>query len=418
MTRSLPPTLARLTPLSPAHPPVPLDSGYLSNSPFMLNVPHAQTGLTTVGLQCSVPQPSLSSSSRITVTPAAVPGYSLKLGLTPAGMETSFTYSLNSAVDPNFAALGGWAQPEVDIANTASPSNDYKTDFFTFLGIRRVFADDSTTAAPLRDATADGIPCPLPHTPLFPAPPCHPSLPSPLGTFTDGNNTAIINGYPHLFLPCNQIAVNTSLLTQAAGNYAALPLYALLWTMTPANVVSTCTAFNAATLSSGTVAAPLGTVALDFGLNYSPFGGRTAAVVEVASAPHIAFIPGSCTGAGCSFPFPGSTFNVSAPVNASTWTSSPSCTGSGGVYTSTYQGTAVTTVVTAAPLPTPPPGPPSSTPFPVTIKGAVAWLAVLTIVFSLWLIGSLSAWVVKTVGAAKEQVQAASSSAKDVTEEV
>ena len=154
---------------------MPLDSGYLSNSPFMLNVPHAQTGLTTVGLQCSVPQPSLSSSTRITVTPAEVPGYSLKLGLTPAGMETSFTYSLNSANDPNFATLAGWAQPAVDIANPASPPNDYKTDFFTFLGIRRVFADDSTTAAPLRDATGPGdarslgpwIVCPWPHTHPF-----------------------------------------------------------------------------------------------------------------------------------------------------------------------------------------------------------------------------------------------------------
>jgi hypothetical protein len=223
------------------------------------------------------------------------------------------------------------------------------------------------------------------------------------------NTTAIINGYPHIFVPCTQIAVNTTQLLAQAGNYATLQLYALMWTITPATVVSTCTTFNAATLSTGTVAAPVGTVTLDFGLNYSPFGGRTAVVVEVAGAPHIAFIPGNCSGAGCSYPFPGTTFNVSAPVNVSTWTSSPSCTSSGGVYTSTYQGTVVTTVVTAAPLPTPAPGPPSSTPFPVTIKGAVAWLAVLTIVLSLWLIISLSAWAVKVVGAAKEQVQAASS---------
>ena len=225
---------------------------------------------------------------------------------------------------------------------------------------------------------------------------CHiRSLPSPLGTFTDVNTTAIINGYPHIFFPCNQIAVNTSLLTQANGNYTALPLYALLWTMTPANVVSTCTAFNAATLSSGNVTAPVGTITLDFGLSYSPFAGRNASVVEIASAPHIAFIPSNCTGAGCSYPFPGSTFNVSAPISVATWTSSPSCTGM-------YQGTLGTTVVTAAPAPTPAP---TSTPFPVTIRGAVAWLVVLTVVFSLWLIASLSGWVIKTVSAAKEQVQ-------------
>lgn len=59
---------------------VPLDSGYLSNSPFMLNVAHAQTGLSTVGLQCKVPQPgSLNTASKIvtggiTVTPAEAAG--------------------------------------------------------------------------------------------------------------------------------------------------------------------------------------------------------------------------------------------------------------------------------------------------------------------------------------------------------
>ena len=124
---------------------MPLDSGYLSNSPFMLNAPHAQAGLTTVGLQCTTPQPSLSSGTRISVTPAEVPGYSLKLGLTQAGMETSFTYSLNSAADSQFSTLGGWAQPEMDEVNTASPANDYKTDFYTFLGIRRVAAGSPTT---------------------------------------------------------------------------------------------------------------------------------------------------------------------------------------------------------------------------------------------------------------------------------
>ena len=238
---------------------------------------------------------------------------------------------------------------------------------------------------------------------------CHiRSLPSPLGTFTDVNTTAIINGYPHIFFPCTEIAVNTTLLAQANGNYTSLQLYALLWSMTPANVVSTCTTFGAQTFTSGNVTAPVGNITLDFGLSYSPFAGRNASVLEIASAPHIAFIPSNCTGAGCSYPFPGSTFNVSAPVNASTWTSSPSCTVNGGKYTSTYQGTVGTTVVTAAPLPTSPPGPPSSKPFPVTIRGAVAWLVVLTAVFSLWLIASLATWVIKTVGTAKEEVQAAS----------
>ena len=126
---------------------VPLDSAYLSNSPFMLNVPHAVSGLTTVGLQCLVPQPSLSSGTRITVTPAEVAGYNLQLGLTSQGMETSFTYSLNSANDPNFSTLGGWAQPAVDIANPASPSNDYKTNFFVFIGMRCV---SQSTGQPFR----------------------------------------------------------------------------------------------------------------------------------------------------------------------------------------------------------------------------------------------------------------------------
>jgi len=241
----------------------------------------------------------------------------------------------------------------------------------------------------------------VPHTswPLFP------SLPSPLGTFTDPNSTAIINGYPHVFFRCNEIAVNTTQLAQAAGNYANLQLYALLWTMTPANVVSTCTTFGTANPSTGTVASPIGNVTLDFSFPYSPFGGRSAMVLEIASAPHIAFIPGNCMGAGCAYPFPGSVFNVSAPVTVSTWTSSPSCTGSSGSYTSVYQGTAVTTVVTSVPMPNPPPSPTVSKPFPVTIRGAVAWLVVLTVVFSLWLIISLASWAIKTVGAATEQAK-------------
>jgi hypothetical protein len=41
----------------------------------------------------------------------------------------------------------------------------------------------------------------------------------------------------------------------------------------------------------------------------------------------------------------------------------------------------------------------------VTIRGAVAWLVVLTVVFSLWLIVSLASWAIKTVGAATEQVK-------------
>jgi hypothetical protein len=70
-----------------------------------------------------------------------------------------------------------------------------------------------------------------------------------------------------------------------------------------------------------------------------------------------------------------------------------------------YQGTAVTTVVTSVPVPAPPPSPTASKPFPVTIRGAVAWLIVLTVVFSLWLIISLANWAIKTVGAAEEQTK-------------
>jgi hypothetical protein len=70
-----------------------------------------------------------------------------------------------------------------------------------------------------------------------------------------------------------------------------------------------------------------------------------------------------------------------------------------------YQGTAVTAVVTSVPVPAPPQSPTASKPFPVTIRGAVAWLIVLTVVFSLWLVISLANWAIRAVDAAVEQTK-------------
>ena len=46
---------------------VPLDGGYLSNSPFLLNVPHSSAGYNTIGLQCTVP-------AGFSATPQQIPG--------------------------------------------------------------------------------------------------------------------------------------------------------------------------------------------------------------------------------------------------------------------------------------------------------------------------------------------------------
>ena len=298
-------------------------------------------------------------------------------------LQTSFTYSLNSANDPTFP--NGWAQPEKDEVN-GQGGPDYKTDFFTCAR-----APDRS----LNRSLCSSCSLLLNHSSFIGM-----SLPSPLGAFTDPSQTAIINGFPHVFFQCAQITVNTSSLLAVNGNYSSLPLYALLWWLTPANVVATCGTYN--NTFTGTTAAPLPpALALDFGSPYSPFGGRSAAVVEVASAPHIAFIPANCVGAGCAPPFPSTPFvnaatpTVSSPISVASWTPSPSCNAlPGGGYASAYQGTlGVVAVGNGTALSPPPPAAaqPPPPPFALSARAFTAWLISLTVVLSCVVVAALCA---------------------------
>ena len=141
-----------------------------------------------------------------------------------------------------------------------------------------------------------------------------------------------IGGYPHLYFQCAEVTVASSLVLNANGyaaviaasfNASTTPLHTLLWWATPANVVSACNQW-----SPNSVAGPI--FQLDPQSSTSPatsctswpcsvaapFGRAYANVDELASAPHIGFIPNNCwtapggPSAGCVVPFYGATFQV------------------------------------------------------------------------------------------------------------
>ena len=218
---------------------VPFDGNYLSNSPFMLNVPHSKPGNLTIGLQCSVPV-------GVSATPQEVAGYDLTLGINAAGAVANFTYTINpDALYPN-----GWLQPAQNFATS-------NTLFSVFVAV---------------------------------------SITAPSCTFTDAVNTAILNGYPTLYFPCAEVVVSSSTNLSTNATLLAAPLGVLLWTQTPgsATLPAIGSTFN---LDGGNVAPacptgwPCSTVA--------PFGGASATVLEANSAPKIMLIPQGCAGSNC-----------------------------------------------------------------------------------------------------------------------
>ena len=80
---------------------VPYDGPYLSNSPFMLNVPHSLTGFNTIALQCQVPTGGWS------ITPQEVAGWDLTLSNNTAGALTAFTYTVHPS-----RARARWRAPD------------------------------------------------------------------------------------------------------------------------------------------------------------------------------------------------------------------------------------------------------------------------------------------------------------------
>lgn len=216
----------------------PFDGNYLSNSPFMLNIPHSKPGNLVVGLQCSVP-------AGVSATPQALPGYALTLGLTAAGAVTNFTYSITAdALYPN-----GFVQPAINYAAA-------NTLLSIFLGV---------------------------------------SISAPACTFPDATRTAIVAGYPTLFFPCAEITVPAATNLSSWANIMAAPLSVLLWTQTPASsatpAIGASYALDGGAAAAGCVSWPCSAAA--------PFGGASATVLEASTAPKIALLPQGCTGVNC-----------------------------------------------------------------------------------------------------------------------
>ena len=313
---------------TPCLPAVPYDGNYLSNSPFMLNVPHSKPGYLTVGLQCSMP-------AGLSATPQEVTGYDLTLSFNAAGAVANFTYTINpDALYPN-----GWLQPAQNFATA-------NTMFSTFVGA---------------------------------------SISASLCTFTDTANTAIVNGYPTLYFPCAEVVANssTSLTTNAA--LLAAPLSVLLWTQTASS--GTMPAVGSSfTLDGGNVAQPCtngwpcSTAA--------PFGGVSATVLEANSAPKIMLIPQGCAGTSCTA--------VNGKIPA------PFSNCPAGMVTMNGNTTGNSTTASSTPSPSSP---------SMSNHDIVAWLAVLTAVFSFFFIGqcllALHTRISRTTAANKSASEAA-----------
>ena len=235
----------------------------------------------------------------------------------------------------------------------------------------------------------------------------------------DATAASILGGYPNLFFQCLEVAVSDALpltpaslasIVRASFSAATTPLNLFLWWATPANVAATCaqyidgsnkplapnSTFQLDPFNSSAAASGAGCAAWPCAAT-APFGGALGVVKELASAPRIAFLPGGCTGAACVAPFPGGPFAgcpggvLTMPTAASGWSSSPCQFLTNGKPASAFSPNASlpTTVgnAPAAPPPASPPPPPlPPPPFPISQKGIVAWLAVLTAVFSCFFI--------------------------------
>lgn len=287
-------------------PAVPFDGNYLSNSPFMLNVPHSKAGNLTIGLQCSVPV-------GVSATPAELPGYDLTLGINAAGAVANFTYTANpDALYPN-----GWLQPATNFPTA-------NTMLSTFVAV---------------------------------------SISATSCNFTDAANTAITSGYPTLYFPCAEVVLAASTNLSSNAQMLAAPLSVLLWTLTPGGpalpAIGGTFTLDGGNAVSGCTSWPCS--------NISPFGGVTATVLEANSAPGIKLIPQGCVGVNCT------------SVSGSILAPFPNCPG--GKVTVLGNVTGNSTTASATQMSS------SSPASDLSNNDIVAWLSVLTAVFSFFFIG-------------------------------
>lgn len=329
--------------------------------------------------------PSLSPSSISTT------GWTLTLTSTPTG-QSAFTYQIN----PDEASPKGFARAGQHLRNGLRSSILFNIGWSTPTGTCTFKCAQPPAALYMRlrghlsaSAALSALRFPRTHALSMP------------DFRSDTEAYAVIGGYPTMFLQCAQLSVDAETKLNADGirELAAgrATLYTLLWTATPANVVSLCSGLT--TPGTGNPAVGV-SYALDpwsadlaAGENctawpcstQAPFGRRAAAVAEVAGAPRIMFLPRACSGATCVAPFPGTPFGgcpggkLTMPISSGSWSSSP-CNSP-----QASQGTAAATTVGGAPAA---PAPKKEA---LATKDIIIWLAILTAVFGCFCV-SVSAW--------------------------
>lgn len=224
---------------------------------------------------------------------------------------------------------------------------------------------------------------------------------------SDTSAYSIVGGYPSVCVQCVELSVDENVPLTPAGisdiASGRTQLYSLMWTATPSNAVASCSALAdpatgnplpgaAYSLDPWSAAAPSGSACTRWPCSTAaPFGGRSTAVVEIAGAPRISFIPRGCKGPSCVAPFPGGPFTgcpggtVTMPVSVRTWASSPCRSPAASA------GTIVPTTVGNAPaIPSPPP--PAKPEEPMEIREIIIWLSIITAVFGCFCV-SASAWL-------------------------
>jgi len=135
--------------------------------------------------------------------------------------------------------------------------------------------------------------------------------------FSDAAGTALVGGYPSIYLRCAQVTLpETVLLTP--GGFSALisasvsgasPLGVLLWTATPGTAGPAVTLGSNASLDAFSTSTAVNTGCTSWPCSVAqPFGGASARVLEAANAPSFKLLPQGCTGLACVTPFAGSPF--------------------------------------------------------------------------------------------------------------
>ena len=186
-------------------------------------------------------------------------------------------------------------------------------------------------------------------------------------TFSDAANTAIVAGYPTLYFPCAEVVIPATTILNTSAALLAAPRFVLLWTQTAASstmpAAGSSFALDGGATVQGCTSWPCSATA--------PFGGASATVLEATSAASIMLIPQGCVGAACT------AVNGSIPAP---FTNCPA-----GQVTVLTLKTGNNTAARAAAVSSPPS--PAST---MSNSSIVAWLAVLTAVFSFFFIGQFA----------------------------